>query len=203
MAMGYKLYSSLTSPYGRKVRMALCHLGLEDNVQVIHADTLDPDDELRRVNPLGKIPALVPAGGPAIYDSKVIIDYLDGRYGCGEIVPYGYAKRARTMTLATLADGLTDALLLITYEARFRGTDTHGERWLSHQYGKLDRGFAEVLSVLKEFSTPSLPALALSCALGYADWRKQIDWRRQHPELVNWLDSFRDQFPEFDKTEAP
>jgi glutathione S-transferase len=203
MAMGYKLYSSLTSPYGRKVRMALCHLGLEDNVQVIHADTLDPDDELRRVNPLGKIPALLPAGGPAIYDSKVIIDYLDGRYGRGEIVPCGYAKRARTMTLATLADGLTDALLLITYEARFRGTDTHGERWLSHQYGKLDRGFAEVLSVLKEFSTPSLPALALSCALGYADWRKQIDWRRQHPELVNWLDSFRDQFPEFDKTEAP
>ena len=203
MAMGYKLYSSLTSPYGRKVRMALCHLGLEDNVQVIHADTLDPDDELRRVNPLGKIPALVPAGGPAIYDSKVIIDYLDGRYGRGEIVPCGYAKRARIMTLATLADGLTDALLLITYEARFRGTDTHGERWLSHQYGKLDRGFAEVLSVLKEFSTPSLPALALSCALGYADWRKQIDWRSQHPELVNWLDSFRDQFPEFDKTEAP
>ncbi|NBR38013.1 MAG: glutathione S-transferase [Alphaproteobacteria bacterium] len=201
--MGYKLYSSLTSPYGRKVRMALCHLGLEDNVQVIHADTLDPDDELRRVNPLGKIPALVPAGGPAIYDSKVIIDYLDGRYGRGEIVPCGYAKRARTMTLATLADGLTDALLLITYEARFRGTDTYGERWLSHQYGKLDRGFAEVLSVLKEFSTPSLPALALSCALGYADWRKQIDWRSQHPELVNWLDSFRDQFPEFDKTEAP
>ncbi|MFZ8899751.1 MAG: glutathione S-transferase N-terminal domain-containing protein [Alphaproteobacteria bacterium] len=203
MAMGYKLYSSLTSPYGRKVRMALCHLGLEDNVQVIHADTLDPDDELRRVNPLGKIPALLPAGGPAIYDSKVIIDYLDGRYGRGEIVPCGYTERARTMTLATLADGLTDALLLITYEARFRGTDTHGERWLSHQYGKLDRGFAEVLSVLKEFSTPSLPALALSCALGYADWRKQIDWRRQHPELVNWLDSFRDQFPEFDKTEAP
>ena len=203
MAMGYKLYSSLTSPYGRKVRMALCHLGLEDNVQVIHADTLDPDDELRRVNPLGKIPALVPAGGPAIYDSKVIIDYLDGRYGRGEIVPCGYTERARTMTLATLADGLTDALLLITYESRFRGTDTHGERWLSHQYGKLDRGFAEVLSVLKEFSTPSLPALALSCALGYADWRKQIDWRRQHPELVNWLDSFRDQFPEFDKTEAP
>ena len=99
MAMGYKLYSSLISPYGRKVRMALCHLGLEDNVQVIHADTLDPDDELRRVNPLGKIPALLPADGPAIYDSKVIIDYLDGRYGCGEIVPYGYAKRARTMTL--------------------------------------------------------------------------------------------------------
>ena len=202
MAMGYKLYSSLTSPYGRKVRMALCHLGIEDNVQVIHADTLDPDDELRRVNPLGKIPALLPAGGPAIYDSKVIIDYLDGRYGRGEIVPCGYAKRARTMTLATLADGLTDALLLITYEARFRGTDTHGERWLSHQHGKLDRGFAEVLSVLKEFSTPSLPALALSCALGYADWRKQIDWRSRHPELVNWLDSFRDQFPEFDKTEA-
>lgn len=198
----YRLFSSLTSPYGRKVRMAVNHLELASNVRVIHADTLDPEDELRRVNPLGKIPALVPAGGHAIYDSKVIVDYLDGRYGQGNIVPRENIKRTRFMTLATLADGLTDALLLITYESRFRGTDAHGERWLSHQHGKLDRGFAEVLSVLDEFTTPSLPALALSCALGYADWRQQIDWRSRYPALVKWLENFRDEFPEFDKTKA-
>lgn len=196
------LYSSLTSPYGRKVRMAVDILGIADRVRVQHASTVEPEDPLRRVNPLGKIPALVLEDGTALYDSRVIIDYLEAVYGTGAIVPRDVERRYRELSRAALAEGINDALLLITYEGRFRTPEQASQIWLDHQYGKLRRGLAAVCDGLEDYEAPRISAITLACALGYADWRGQIDWRAEFPALLGWLEAFDKAVPAWQRTAA-
>lgn len=196
------LYSSLTSPYGRKVRMALDILGIADRVRVRHASTVEPEDPLRRVNPLGKIPALELEDGSVLYDSRVIVDYLEAVYGSGDLIPRATEARYRQLTRAALAEGINDALLLITYEGRFRTPEQTSPVWLDHQYGKLRRGLAAVCASLEDYDPPRIAAVTLACALGYADWRGQIDWRVEFPALVGWLEAFDRAVPAWRHTAA-
>lgn len=196
------LYSSLTSPYGRKVRMVADILGISDRIRVQHASTLEPDDPLRQVNPLGKIPALVLEDGTALYDSRVIVEYLETGFGDGTVIPTEAGPRFRQLTLAALAEGINDALLLITYEGRFRTPEQASQVWLDHQYGKLRRGLAEVCTHLASYDPPGIASVTLACALGYADWRGQIDWRREFSPLVGWLEDFDTAVPAWRRTEA-
>lgn len=197
------IVSSEASPYGRKVRIVASLLGLDGKFALQSADTQNPDDPIRQINPLGKIPALVPEDGKAIFDSRVICDYLESRFGEGRIIPRDRDARFRALTLAALAEGVNDALLLITYEGRYREPEQASQRWLDHQLGKVRRGLAEVVRRLDEFEAPGIAAVTLACALGYADWRKQIDWRSEFPALVPWLDRFAAAVPAFDRTRAP
>lgn len=197
------LYSSLTSPYGRKVRIVIDILGLADRIAVQHASTLDPDDRLRQVNPLGKIPALLLEDGSALYDSRVIVEFLEARYGDGTILPGDPDRRFRQLTLAALAEGINDALLMVTYEGRFREPEQISQVWLDHQYGKIRRGLTEVCRNLDEYLAPGIAAITLACALGYADWRQQIDWRAEFPPLAPWLDEFGRQLPAWERSAAP
>ncbi|WP_193188936.1 glutathione S-transferase family protein [Nisaea sediminum] len=197
------LYSSLTSPYGRKVRMVIDILGLADRIEVRHASTLDPDDPLRKANPLGKIPALELADGQTIFDSRVIVEFLETTYDDGKIIPREPGRRFRELTLAALAEGINDALLLITYEGRFREPEQASRVWLDHQYGKVRRGLEEVCRNLDAYRSPGIAAISLACALGYADWRKQLDWRAEFPPLAGWLEEFERIQPAFARTAAP
>ncbi|MDF1791261.1 MAG: glutathione S-transferase family protein [Thalassobaculaceae bacterium] len=189
------LYSSLTSPYGRKVRIVADILEIADRIRVQHASTVEPADPLRQVNPLGKIPALVLEDGTALYDSRVIVDYLETRFGSGRVIPRETEARFRQLTLASLAEGINDALLLITYEGRFRTPEQASQVWLDHQYGKLRRGLSEVCTRLAAYDPPMIASVTLACALGYADWRGQIDWRREYPQLAGWLEDFETAVP--------
>ena len=112
------LRSSASSPFVRKVRIALGVLGLEGRTDVRDADLNDPADSLRRQNPLGKIPALITDDGDALYDSRVILEYLDGLAGGGRILPRAPASRFAALTLQALCDGALDASVLIVYEGR-------------------------------------------------------------------------------------
>lgn len=199
----FTLLTSLPSPYGRKVRIVIDCLGLSDQMQLQPVNTLDPNDPIRQINPLGKIPALLPEGGEAIFDSRVIVDYLENRYGDGSIIPREPRARTRALTLAALAEGINDALLAITYEARYRDEAQIGPRWLAHQHGKLERSLPAVIDQLDEFKPPGIAATTLACALAYADWRKQIDWRAHYPELVGWLDTYAASVPGFAATAIP
>lgn len=199
----FTLLTSLPSPYGRKVRIVIDCLGLTEQMQLQAVTTLDPDDPIRRINPLGKIPALVPEGGAPIFDSRVIVDYLDQCYGDGTIIPRDAGARTRALTLAALAEGINDALLAITYEARYREAEQVSPRWLEHQRGKLERSLPAVIDVLDEYRAPGIAATTLACALAYADWRKQIDWRNQYPVLVSWLDQYASEVPGFARTAIP
>jgi glutathione S-transferase len=199
------LRSAAPSPFGRKVRIAMSLLGFDD-VEVAPTDTMDPHDNIRGQNPLGKIPTLIAEDGSAYYDSRVILEYLDHRSGGGKIIPREPAERFAALRLQALCDGILDASVLIIYEGRFRAADRHEQKWLDHQAGKV----ARALAVL-ETAPPALPRapalpnvghIALACVLGYRDFRFSGTWRAGHPRLVAWLDEFAARVPAFAATAA-
>lgn len=197
------LLASVTSPFARKVRIVADILGVADRITLQPTTTTDPADPLRGVNPLGKIPALVLDDGSPIFDSRVIVEYLETTYGKGDIIPPDPVKRFRQLTLAALAEGVNDALLLISYEGRYREPPQISQKWLDHQLGKVTRGLDHISRHLDEYKAPGVAAISLACALGYADWRKQIDWRKLYPSLVSWLDAFDKAVPAWQRTKAP
>src|SRR5438552_2180829 len=136
------LRSSPSSPFVRKVRIAASVLGLEPEIALEPADTMNASDPVRRQNPLGKIPALVLEDGTVLFDSRVILDYLDYRAGGGRIVPSDAGARFAALRLQALADWLMDASVLLVYEGRFRPAERHEPKWLDHQSGKIARALA-------------------------------------------------------------
>lgn len=193
------LYSTRTSPFGRKVRIVVARLGLADAVTEIAAMPLDPADPLIRHNPLGKMPCLVLDDGTAIYDSPVILDYLDRRYHAA-LVPPDPLPRLMALTGQALADGILSAAMLMGSERMFHPEEHVSGKWIEHQRAKVVRGLAAFAPNLPEAAPCRIDALSLACALGYLDWRKPLDWRSEWPVLVSWLDTFRAAVPEFDAT---
>lgn len=193
------LRSSPPSPFGRKVKIAASMLGLFEQLEIVATDTMDPGDTIRSQNPLGKIPALMLADGQILYDSRVIVEYLDHCAGGGTLIPADGEARFRALTGQALADGLIEAAILQVYETRFRAADKHEPRWLEHQAGKVARALAAF-----EGAPPAGPRtvadVALACALGYLDFRFAGAWRDDHPRLVAWLDAFAADVPSFAAT---
>jgi glutathione S-transferase len=197
------LRSSPASPFARKVRMAILHLGLADKVEIVAAETSNPDDALRTDNPLGKLPALITEDGKAVYDSPVILEYLDHRAGGGIIIPDGWPARLDVLTLHALCDGIMDASLLIVYEARHRPPAINHQPWIDYQAGKVVRGLRALVKSPPDPALFNIGTIAAACALGYLDLRKQVAWRSEFPALAPWLDAFRTSHPEFDATSPP
>jgi len=195
------LRSSPASPFGRKVRIAIAVLGLDNDVKIEPADTSDANDSVRRQNPLGKIPVVIAEDGTAYYDSRVILDYLDDRAGGGKIVPRDAKARLMALRLQALADGLVDASILTVYETRWRKPETHEPKWLEHQAGKVSRALAALEAAPPAIDVPpTVGQIALACALGYRDFRFNGTWRSSHPKLVAWLDTFAAKVPAFAAT---
>ena len=198
------LRSSPASPFGRKVRIAISLLGFADQTKTEPADPTDSSDSLRRQNPLGKIPVLIDDDGTAYYDSRVILDFLDERAGGGKIVPHEPRQRLAALRLQALCDGILDASILTVYEARWRASEHHEQKWLDHQAGKVARGLAVLESAPPPLDAavalPNVGQIALACALGYRDFRFAGNWRSDHPRLVAWLDQFAGRVPAFDAT---
>jgi glutathione S-transferase len=199
----FVLRSTLTSPFGRKTRMAAEVLGLNARIALVPGDPLDEKDTLRQQNPLGKMPCLVTADGTAIYDSGVIIEFMQDVAGGEQMVPASGPARIKALTLARLADGITESALLVVYEGRFRDPGTQSERWLAHQRGKITRALDTFEASPPDSAKTDIVAIGLSCALGYLDWRKAVDWRPTHPKLAAWLAAFAKNEPAFERTRAP
>lgn len=193
------LRSAPASPFGRKVKVAASLLRLDTAIRVVDADTTDAADSLRRENPLGKIPTLILDDGTTLYDSRVIVEYLDHQAGGHRLIPAEPGLRFRALTLQALADGFTDAALLTVYEQRWRPEDRRDARWTDHQDGKVERALAAL-----EPTPPRGPVdighVALACGLGYLDLRFAGAWRADHPNLVTWLDAFSAEVPAFAAT---
>lgn len=195
------LRSSPPSPFGRKVKIAASLLGLIDDIRIEIADPTDPNDSVRRQNPLGKIPTLITEDGTALYDSRVILEYLDHRAGGGRILPVVPTARFAALTLQALCDGILDASILQVYEGRWRPSERHEPKWLAYQADKIARALAVLEDAPPKIDPlPSVGQITLACALGYRDLRFPGTWRAEHPRLVAWLDSFAAQVPAFEKT---
>jgi glutathione S-transferase len=197
------LRSTRTSPFGRKARMAAEVLGLASRITLEPGDPLDENDTLRTQNPLGKMPCLLTGDGSAIYDSGVIVEFLQTVAGGDQLLPASGRARIKALTLARLADGITEAAILVVYEKRFRDPGMHSDRWLAHQRGKITRALDAFEASPPNAAKTDIVAIGLACALGYLDWRKGVDWRPSRPKLVTWFAEFAKNEPAFERTRAP
>lgn len=187
-----KLIGAVTSPYVRKVRVVLSEKKLE--YSFVTENVWADDTLISTSNPLGKVPCLVLDGGEAVFDSRVIVEYLDGLSPVGKLIPPSGRERLEVKTWEALADGLLDACILARLEATWphRTAEQRSPAWIDRQMGKVDAALAAMAKGLGEqvhcCGTPfTLADVAMGCALGYLDFRfPERDWRTAHPNLATW-----------------
>ena len=202
-----KLIGSITSPYVRKVRIVMAEKKLD--YQFVTEDVWSAQTNIHASNPLGKVPCLVMEGGEAVFDSRVIVEYLDTLSPVGKLIPAGGRERAEVKTWEALADGLLDAALLARMEAIWSGREDaqRSQAWIDRQLDKIQHALKAMDHGLgdKTFCSGihlSLSDIAVGCALAYLDFRfPQMDWRTPHPNLHKLNDrlaqrpSFQDSLP--------
>ena len=201
------LFYSPTSPFVRKVMLLLHETGQLDRVtlQEVQLSPTNPSAAVNAQNPAGKIPALRLADGSVLHDSRVILDYLDQQHVGDPLIPLQGPARWRRLTLASLADAILDAAVLIRYESFLRPPDKRWEQWQDGQQAKIERA-------LQQFETEAIAELAchfdiaaigVACALGYLDFRQpQLGWRERYPQLAGWYAEVS-QRPSMQATQPP
>ncbi len=189
-----KLIGSLTSPYVCKVRIVLAEKKLD--YQFVTEDVWSAETRIHESNPLGKVPCLIMDGHEAVFDSRVIVEYLDTLSPVGKLIPGSGRERAEVKTWEALADGVMDAAILARMEAIWpaRTEAQRSQAWIERQLGKIEQALQAMGRGLgdKPFCSGihmSLSDIAVGCALGYLDFRfAQIDWRTPHPNLHRLYD---------------
>lgn len=192
-----KLYGSLTSPYVRKVRIVLAEKGIP--YEFVVENPSDPGTRIPALNPLGKVPAFERDNGKVLYDSALIVEYLDALQGEPLIPPAGEA-RWDVLLWHTLAMGIVDAVVARLMETR-RPSERQSPQVIARQEGKIARGLAAADATEKGArylvgDSLTLADISLGVALEYIDLRYPHAWRAQYPHLAQWLDRFsnRDSF---------
>ncbi|MHB1053090.1 MAG: glutathione S-transferase [Thiobacillus sp.] len=186
-----KLVSSLTSPFGRKARIVLLEKKITFQLQI--ENPWLPDTPVPSFNPLGKVPVLVLEDGISVFDSRVIVEYLDHLTPVAHLIPSDPKSRMIVRGVEALADGVTDAAVLVFLE-RKRPPEQQSADWLTLQNGTLFRGLEALSEALGEKpwflgNSMTLADVACGCMLGYLDFRfGEIDWRSAHPNLAKLAD---------------
>jgi glutathione S-transferase len=193
--MSMRLIGSTTSPYVRKVRVVMAEKKLD--YQFIAENVWDDNTRIAASNPLGKVPCLVMDGQEAVFDSRVIVEYLETLSPVGKLIPSAGRQRVEVKTWEALADGLLDAAILARMERTWRGR-TEAERssaWIARQMGKVDHALAAMSRGLgdKPWCSSSvhltLADIAVGCTLGWLDFRfPELDWRARHANLAQLMD---------------
>ena len=184
-----KLIGSIGSPYVRKVRIVMAEKKLD--YQFVLEDVWAADTTITDANPLGKVPCLIMDGGEALFDSRVIVEYLDTLSPVGKLIPSSGRERAEVKTWEALADGLLDASILARLEATWPGRkdSERSPAWIARQMGRIDDSLIAMDRALAERSNCvgihlSLADIAVGTAVSYLDFRfPNIDWRGRHPNL--------------------
>ncbi len=188
-----KLIGSLTSPYVRKVRVVMAEKKFDYQFE---QEDVWASDAILKANPLGKVPCLVMEGGEAVFDSRVIVEYLDARSPLARLIPEPNRERTEVRTWEALADGLLDAAILARLEATWAGrsAEQRSQAWIDRQMTKM-RTAVEAIAIGvadKPWCTGihmTLADIAVGCALGYLDFRfPDLAWREQHTNLVRLAD---------------
>lgn len=201
-----KLIGSLASPYVRKVRVVMAEKKLD--YELVLENVWAPDSTILQSNPLGKVPCLIMEDGGAMFDSRVIVEYLDTLTPVGKLIPPNGRERAEVKCWEALADGVLDAAVLVRLERTLRPEAQQSQEWINRQMDKVTAGLKAMSSGLKD--TPfcagnhyTLADVAVGCALGWLVFRfPEIDWRNDHPNLSKLFDklserpSFKDTMPQ-------
>lgn len=189
-----KLFGSAASPFVRKVLVVAHELELINQIDhvITKGTPTRSDEDVILENPLGKVPCLICDDGTAIYDSRVITQYLNAQ-AQGTLYPSGDALW-KALTLEATADGLLDAAVLMVYEKRVRPTRLVYKVWVEAQWEKVSRALDAIemdwMADLK--GEAAAPHYAVACALGYLDFRHaERDWRAGREDLAQWYDKIR------------
>ncbi len=188
-----KLYTNPASPFGRKVKVLVEELNASHQVETVHVagSPLDAGTIPISDNPLGKLPILTDIKLGALYDSRVICDYLNALFK-GGLYPKG-DNRFAVLRLEALADGIMDASVLIVYERRCRPETGQSDDWMAGQWQKVRRSLAFLESRVEGWSDTDLciGQIGVGCALGYLDFRhSDRPWRGECPKLADWFETF-------------
>ena len=185
-----KLVYSPPSPFVRKVTTLIHHADLSDRIELVNVKTtaLSVAEEARAANPLGKIPVMILEDGKAIFDSRVITQYLDEFAGSNL---YPRERIYDILTLEALADGIMESAVSITYESKLRPDNEQSPSWMEAQWSKvlhavkaLDEGEFKAMD-----GDMNMGQIAVACALGYLDFRHNArQWRSGHSNLASWND---------------
>ena len=191
-----KLYYAPTSPFVRKVMIALHESSMLDQVEVtsVAVNPFAPGDVVPSRNPLGKIPCLELADGTTLYDSRVITRYIASLAPASNLYPDDDTLW-EALTLEATADGIMEAAVTMTYEVRIRPEDKIFAEFLDAQWLKIDRALGALESRWMPYlnDQKNLPVLAIADALGYVDLRLDArNWRGDHPELAAWEAEIRE-----------
>ena len=196
------LLGSLASPYTRKVRIVLAEKRIECELELV--DVTPADSPLNEHNPLGKIPTLLLDDGSSLYDSRVIVDFLDAVSPIGRLIPKGNRERVAVLRWEALADGVLDAGVLLRQET-LRPKKEQSSAWIERQRGKVERGVAEMARELGERDWChnerfTLADISLGCCLGWLAFRHpELDWRGKYANLARHYDKLS-QRPAFAET---
>lgn len=201
-----KLFITPASPYARKVRIMLAEKHIECETEVVPS-LAAPDSPVPAHNPLGKVPTLVLDDGSSLYDSVVIVDYLDHKTPVARLIPQDNNHRAEVRRWEALADGLCDAAVAVVMEGR-RAPEKQDETIVARQKLKIERGLRAMAEDLGESKWAAgdkftLADIATGVALGYLKLRMpEIDWQTEYPNLAALYDQLRAR-PSFQDTEPP
>lgn len=199
-----KLLGSLASPYVRKVRIVMAEKKLD--YEFILEDVWASDTKIQQSNPLGKVPCLVMEDGGAMFDSRVIVEYLDTLSPVGKLVPPNGRERAEVKCWEALADGVLDAAILVRLEKTRRAEAQQSKEWIERQMNKAHAGLKAMSSGLKDTAFCAgthytLADVAVGCALSWLSFRfPEINWREDYPNLGKLLDKLSER-PSFKDTE--
>src|SRR5258706_10131290 len=187
-----KLLGSAPSPYTRKVCIVLAEKKIDCDFEVV--DVNPPENPVNAHNPLGKVPALVLDDGNALFDSRVIVEFLDNVSPLARLIPDDNRERVAVRRWEALADGSLDAGLLIRYES-LRPKKEQSQAWSEKQTGKLKRGLAAIAAELGDKAwchgdRYTLADIAVGCCLGWVEFRKPggVEWRAGYPNLERFYD---------------
>lgn len=204
LARKMKLIATLTSPFARKVRIVAAEKHIE--YELVVDSPWEPASQVPHYNPLGKVPVWVLEDGKTLFDSRVIVEYLDSISPVGHLIPTDVRLRIAVKRCEALADGICDAAAAVFME-RKRPAEHQNQEWIGRQLGKIEAGLAAMSQELGRHNWClgdffSLADIASGCALGYLAFRfPEIDWRRSQPHLSEFYDrlmlrpSFRDTLP--------
>jgi len=182
-----KLIGSLASPFVRKARIVLAEKKID--YQFVLEDVWSPETTIHTFNPIGKVPCLVMEDGEAVFDSRVICEYVDTLSPVGKLIPQSGRERVEVRCWEALADGMLDAAVLIRLEGTQREASQRNDDWLARQRRKIDEGLVAMSQGLagKPWCANnhySLADVAVGCALGYLDFRMpELNWREKYPNL--------------------
>jgi len=183
-----KLLAGLASPYTRKVRIVLAEKKIECELELV--DVQPAENPVNAHNALGKIPTLVLDDGTALFDSRVIVEFLDGKSPISKLIPEDLRDRVAVRRWEALADGILDAGLLVRYES-LRDKKERSKAWVAKQTARIHRGLAQSAKELNgrtwcHNDRYSLADIALGCCLGWLDFRKpgEVDWLAEYRALA-------------------